>query len=46
MIPALRNARTNATTRLSLTLARTRPSRAVCEIRSKHASMSASSTHR
>jgi site-specific DNA recombinase len=45
-IPAFRNALTSASTRLSLTLARTRSSSAGCEIDSKHASMSASSTHR
>jgi RNA-directed DNA polymerase len=46
MIPALRNAFTRASTRLSFTRARTRSIRAGWSIRSKHASISASSTHR
>ncbi len=46
MIPALRNAFTNVSTRLSFTRARTRPIKAGWSIRSKHASISASSTHR
>ena len=44
MIPAFKKAFTNATTRLSFTLARTRSIKAVWSIMSKHASMSASST--
>ena len=44
--PALRNALTSASTRLSLTLARTRSMTAECEQLSKAASMSASSTQR
>ena len=44
--PALRNALTSARTRLSLTLARTRARRAECEMESKAASISASSTQR
>jgi len=46
MTPALRNAFTNARTCLSFTRRRTRSIKAVCSIESKHASMSASSTHR
>src|SRR5260370_32930595 len=44
-IPALRNAFTRARTRLSPTRARTRPSRAECEISSKQLRMSPSTTH-
>jgi len=46
MIPALRNAFTNATTRSSLTRARTRSNSSRRETRSKHASISASITQR
>jgi len=45
-IPALRNALTSPSTRLSLTRTRTRSSRAACSMESKHASISASSTQR
>src|SRR6185312_3689094 len=43
--PALRNAFTKPRTRLSLTRNRTRSRRVECEMESKHASISASSTH-
>ena len=45
MIPALRNALTSASTRLSVILARSRSMRGTCPISSKHALMSASRTH-
>ena len=45
MTPALRNALTSASTRLSVIRARRRSIRALWSISSKHALMSASSTH-